>query len=89
MSLFRGLPFLDFVGALHLVDIHADGVLDVSGGVAGVGREVFEHHPRPEPLLLQQLQRLAHQVALGGGRLKLVQVQTLESRSARSKGHGK
>ena len=73
----HGIPFFELVCAFHLVDIHADFVLDVRRGGAGVVLQVLEHDTGPVFVLLQKLLGFVHQMPLTGDGLKLIQVQTL------------
>ena len=68
------LPVFLFVGALCLINVHADFVLDIRRGLAGVRLEVFEDNAGPIRIILQKLQGFGHQMAFTGGCLKLVQV---------------
>lgn len=68
------VPFFEFVGGLHVLNVHADFVFDVRREAAGVRLEVFKDNGSPEGTILQKLQGSAHQTAFRGGRLKLIQV---------------
>lgn len=70
----RHILLFQFVRALHVFDVHADVVLDVRRRSAGVCVEVLEDDAGPVRVVLQKLQGSAHQTALAGDRLELVQV---------------
>ena len=42
------IPVFNLVGALNIVDVHADLVVDIGRKVSAVGLHVWEHDSRPE-----------------------------------------
>lgn len=73
------LRVFDLIGPLHIVDVHADLVVEFSWQLGGVRRDVGEHNPRPELPVLQQHHGLVDQPFLCGDRLQFVQVHTLQT----------
>ncbi len=74
------LPILDLVGALHVIDVHADLVVDVGRQVGRVGLHVRKHYPSPKLAVIQQMNWLVYQALLISHRLQLIQVHTLQGR---------
>lgn len=74
------LPVLDLVGALHIIDVHADLVVDVGRQVGRVGLHVRKHYPSPKLAVIQQMHGLVYQTLLISHRLQLIQVHTLQGR---------
>lgn len=71
------LRVFDLVGPLHVVDVHADLVVEFGGQLGGIGVKVQEHNPCPELPVLQQQHGLVDHSLLAGDRLQFVQVNTL------------
>lgn len=71
------VPVLDLVGAFHVVDVHADLVVDVGRELGAVGPDVREDDPGPELPVVQQPHGFVHQPLLVRHRLQLIQVHTL------------
>lgn len=80
-ELLRGhgpLPIFDLVGPFHVVDVHADLVVDVGRQICAVAEhDVGKHYTRPELLVVKETHGLVDQSFLVGHRLQLVQVHTL------------
>lgn len=76
----QDVPVLQFFSTLHLIDVHADRVLDVRRGLAGAEAEVFKDDSGPVCLVPQELQRFADQPVFCGDPHELIQVQTLRKR---------
>lgn len=74
------LPVLDLVCALHVINVHADLVVDVGRQVRRVGLHVRKHYPSPKLAVIQQTHGLVYQTLLIGHRLQLIQVHTLQGR---------
>lgn len=72
------LRVFDLIGSLHVVDVHADLVVEFSRQLGGIGGDVRKHNPRPELPVLQQHHRLVYQSLLTGDRLQFVQVNALQ-----------
>jgi len=72
------LRVFDLIGPLHIVDVHADLVVEFGRQLRGVGGDVREHNSRPELPVLQQHHGLVDQSLLAGDRLQFVQVHTLQ-----------
>lgn len=71
------LRVFDFIGPLHVVDVHADLVVEFGRQLGGIGVDVWENDPRPKLPVLQQQHGLVDQSLLTGDRLQFVQVHTL------------
>lgn len=71
------LPIFNLVCAFHVVDIHADFVIDVWWKFQGVVLYVQEHNSCPELSVIQETHGLIHQFLLCAHRFKFIQVYTL------------
>lgn len=77
----RHLPVFNLICPLHIIDVHADLVVDVGRQVGAVGPvDVRKHNSGPEFLVVQETHGLVDQSLLISYRLQLVQVHTLERR---------
>lgn len=73
-------PVFDLVSPLHVIDVHANFVVDIGRQVcAVVTSNVREHNPSPELLVIQETHGLVDQAFLVSNRLQLVQVHTLKA----------
>lgn len=71
-------PIFDLIRPLHIVNVHADLVLDVMGQLDTVGGNPGEHDSSPELPLIQQLHGLVDEPNLCCDWFHLVQVDTLK-----------
>lgn len=55
------LPVLDLIGTLHIVDVHANLVIDIGRKLGRVVLHVWEHDPGPELAIIQQSHGFIHQ----------------------------
>ncbi len=76
------LPIFNLVCALHIVDVHADLVIDVWGKFSAVGLNVQKHNSRPKFSVVQENHGLIHHFLLCAHRFKFIQVYTLWKKTA-------
>lgn len=67
----------DLIGPLHIVDVHADLVVEFGRQLGGVGFDFWENNPSPELPVLQQQHGLVDHLLFCRDWLQFVQVHTL------------
>lgn len=72
------LPILDLIRPLHIVNVHADLVLDVVGQLGAAGSNSREHDSSPELPLSQQLHGFVDEPNFCCYWFQLIQVDTLK-----------
>lgn len=73
------LPIFNFVSPLHIINVHADFVVDVWWQIGTVATDVGKHDSSPELLVIQEAHGLVDQSLFISYWLQLIQIDTLKN----------